>query len=408
MVVAIIGCATAVFAATIGITQTDIKRVLAYSTVSQLGYMFLACGVGAYAAGIFHLMTHAFFKALLFLAAGSVIHALSGEQDMRNMGGLRKLIPWTFATMTVATIAIAGIPPLAGFFSKDEILWQTFSSKAFSSVAGAELNIVLWLLGIITAFMTSFYMFRLWFMTFFGERREATSSAHDSSHDAAHSTADTHGHGVHESPWSMLAPLVILAVLATVGGWVGVPHVLGGSNHFESFMRPVFEHEAAVPATHATPNPEAPNPTQAGTAEPHGDTGTELALTGVSVLTALGGFGLAWLLYFKRRELPEQIAARMHGLYQTVLNKYYVDEIYNALIVRPLMWFSTTVLWRAVDVSIIDGTVNHVAADTRIISDRTRRMQSGNVRSYAGWVAAGAAAVLAFMIWAGVKGVWTR
>src|SRR5207253_3267515 len=223
------------------------------------------------------------------------------------VGGLRKLIPWTFGTMTVATIAIAGIPPLAGFFSKDEILWQTYSSKAFSSIVGSELNIILWLLGIITAFMTSFYMFRLWFMTFFGERREAPSSGHD-----VH--ADAHGHaGVHESPWSMLAPLVILAVLATIGGWVGVPHVLGGSNHFESFMKPVFEHETAAPAAHHTPNPEAPNPVQAGTAEPHGDTGTELALTGVSILAALGGFGLAWLLYFKRRELPEQIAARVRG-----------------------------------------------------------------------------------------------
>jgi NADH-quinone oxidoreductase subunit L len=416
VVVAIIGCATAVFAATIGITQTDIKRVLAYSTVSQLGYMFLACGVGAYAAGIFHLMTHAFFKALLFLAAGSVIHALSGEQDMRHMGGLRKLIPWTFGTMTVATIAIAGIPPLSGFFSKDEILWQTFSSKAFSSVAGSELNIVLWLLGLITAFMTSFYMFRLWFMTFFGERREAASPAHDPAHAAAHGHADdhdpsqdhAHGRGVHESPWSILAPLVILAVLATIGGWVGIPHALGGSNHFESFMRPVFEHETAAPVEHATPNPEAPNPAAAGTAEPHGSTGTELALTSVSILAAFGGFGLAYLLYFKRRELPDQLAARMHGLYQTVLNKYYVDEIYNAVIVQPLMWFSTKVLWRTVDVAIIDDTVNRVAADTRGISDRTRRMQSGNVRSYAGWVAAGAAAVLAFMIWAGIKGVWTR
>jgi NADH-quinone oxidoreductase subunit L len=417
VVVAIIGCATAIFAATIGITQTDIKRVLAYSTVSQLGYMFLACGVGAYAAGIFHLMTHAFFKALLFLAAGSVIHALSGEQDMRHMGGLRKLIPWTFGTMTVATLAIAGIWPFAGFFSKDEILWQTFSSKAFSSVAGSELNIVLWLLGIITAFMTSFYMFRLWFMTFFGERRESASPAHDPAHASAHGTGDdhdpsqdhAHGHGgVHESPWSILAPLVILAVLATVGGWVGVPHALGGSNHFESFMRPVFEHESVAPAAHNAPNPEAPNPAQAGTAEPHGDVGTERALTAVSLLIAFGGFGLAYLFYYKRRELPEQISARMHGLYQTVLNKYYVDEIYNAIIVRPLMWFSTKVLWRTVDVAIIDNTVNHVAADTRGISDRTRRMQSGNVRSYAGWVAAGAAAVLAFMIWAGIKGVWTR
>jgi NADH-quinone oxidoreductase subunit L len=413
MVVAIIGCATAVFAATIGIMQTDIKRVLAYSTVSQLGYMFLAAGVGAYAAGIFHLMTHAFFKALLFLAAGSVIHALSGEQDMRHMGGLRKLIPWTFGTMTVATIAIAGIPPLAGFFSKDEILWQTFSSKAFLSVAGPELNITLWALGLITAFMTSFYMFRLWFMTFFGERR--ASPSHDPAHASAHGIGDDHDpsqdhahDSVHESPWSMLAPLVILAVLATVGGWVGVPHALGGSNHFESFMRPVFEQETAAPAVHRTPNPEAPNPAQAGTAEPHGDTGTELALTGVSILAAVGGFGLAYLFYYKRRELPDQIAARAHGLYQSVLNKYYVDEIYNTVIVRPVMWFSTKMLWRTVDVAIIDGTVNRVAADTRGISDRSRRMQSGNVRSYAGWVAGGAAAVLAFMIWAGLRGVWTR
>src|SRR6267142_1301839 len=302
--VAVIGALTALFAASIGLAQTDIKKVLAYSTVSQLGYMMLAAGVGAFSASIFHLMTHAFFKALLFLAAGSVIHALSGEQDMRHMGGLRKLIPWTFGTMTVATIAIAGIPPLAGFFSKDEILWQAYSSKAFSSVVGSELNIILWLLGIITAFMTSFYMFRLWFMTFFGERREAPSSGHD-----AH--ADAHGQGgVHESPWSMLAPLVILAVLATIGGWVGIPHALGGSNHFESFMKPVFEHEASAPAAHHTPNPEAPNPAQAGTAEPHGDVDTERALTGVSIVAAFGGFGLAYLFYFKRRELPEQIAAR--------------------------------------------------------------------------------------------------
>ncbi len=360
-------------------------------------------------------MTHAFFKALLFLAAGSVIHALGGEQDMRHMGGLRKLIPWTFGTMTVATLAIAGIWPFAGFFSKDEILWQTFSSKAFSSVAGPEMNIVLWLLGIITAFMTSFYMFRLWFMTFFGERRESAFPAHDPAHASAHGTGDDHdpsqdhGHGgVHESPWSMLGPLVILAVLAAIGGWVGVPHALGGSNHFESFMRPAFEHEAVTPVGHKTPNPEAPNPAQAGTAEPHGDVGTELALTGLSLAIAFGGFGLAWLLYYKRRELPDQIAARIRGLYQTVLNKYYVDEIYNAVIVRPIMWFSTKVLWRTVDVAIIDGTVNHVAADTRRISDRSRRMQSGNVRSYAGWVAAGAAVVLAFMIWVGLRGEWTR
>jgi len=206
----------------------------------------------------------------------------------------------------------------------------------------------------------------------------------------------------------MLGPLVILAVLATVGGWVGVPHALWGGNHFESFMRPVFEHEVALPPAHHIPNPEAPNPAQVGTAEPHGDTGTELALTGVSILAAFGGFGLAYLFYFKRRELPEQIAARAHGLYQTVLNKYYVDEIYNKIFVQPFMWFSTKVLWKTVDVAVIDNTVNRVAADTRGISDRSRQMQSGNVRSYAGWIAGGAAAVLAFMIWAGLRGVWTR
>ena len=260
-VVAIIGTLTALFAATIGITQTDIKKVLAYSTVSQLGYMFIACGVGAFSAAIFHLMTHAFFKGLLFLAAGSVIHAVSGEQDMRQMGGLRTKIPWTFWTMTIATFAIAGIPPFAGFFSKDEILWRAYQTSW-----------VYWFIGVFTAFLTSFYMFRLWFMTFFGEYRGAAeSSHHDPADDLAH--ADTragapaphgHGHGgIHESPRLMVVPLVVLAVLSFTGGWIGVPASLGGSNRFDKFLGPVFhatslgaEGHGATTAEEATKGPK--------------------------------------------------------------------------------------------------------------------------------------------------------
>src|ERR1043165_6063412 len=231
-VVAIIGCATALFAATIGVVQHDIKRVLAYSTVSQLGYMVLACGVAAYSAAMFHLMTHAFFKALLFLGAGSVIHSLGGEQDMRKMGGLRKQIPWTFWTMTAATLAIAGAPGFSGFFSKDEILWRAFSSEHGSWG--------FWAVGLFTAFLTAFYMFRLWFLTFFGEFRGA--SAHDEhAGREQHSHGDEHPHAPHESPPVMLAPLVVLAVLSVVGGWIGIPAVMHGGNHFEKWLAPVVE-----------------------------------------------------------------------------------------------------------------------------------------------------------------------
>src|SRR5579862_1789269 len=259
MAVAIIGTLTAIFAASIGIVQTDIKKVLAYSTISQLGYMFLGCCVADYIGGIFHLMTHAFFKALLFLAAGSVIHGLGGEQDMRYMGGLRKYMPWTFLTMTFATIAIAGIPPFAGFFSKDQILWSTWSSGAH----------VLWAVGVITAGMTSFYMFRLWFMTFFRDYRGPNPSTGGHGHDAdaqhaghtgavhdaqdAHAAGGSHGHGApHESPWVMVVPLMILAILSLVGGWVGIPHSLGGSDRFGHFLSPVFQ--SAPPETAAPEN----------------------------------------------------------------------------------------------------------------------------------------------------------
>ncbi len=373
MFVAIIGTLTALFAATIGITQTDIKKVLAYSTVSQLGYMFLACGVGAFSAGIFHLMTHAFFKGLLFLGAGSVIHAVGGEQDMRKMGGLRSYIPVTTAVMGVATLAIAGIPPLAGFWSKDEILW-----KAFSSDHGSW---VFWLVGVITAFITSFYMFRLLFMTFAGDYRggQADSHGHDS-HGHGHDSHghDGHGHGEpHESPWVMLGPLVVLAVLSVVGGFVGF------HNGFERFLEPVFGSPAAA-------------------AEGAGQ-GLEWALMGVSIVVALLGLVLAWVMYVSKPELPQKIAASLGSLYDAVLNKYYIDELYAKLFVKPLVDGSTSILWQGVDRKVIDDSVNNAATGARHVSDEVRQMQSGNLRSYAGWIAAGACAVIAFMIWMGVR-----
>ncbi|HWX54120.1 MAG TPA: NADH-quinone oxidoreductase subunit L [Verrucomicrobiae bacterium] len=371
-IVALIGCLTAIFAATIGLAQTDIKRVLAYSTVSQLGYMFLACGVAAYSAGIFHLMTHAFFKALLFLGAGSVIHAIGGEQDMRRMGGLRTKIPVTFWVVTVATFTIAGFPPFAAFFSKDEILWQAYLH-----------NPILWFVGIITAGLTSFYMFRLWFMTFFGESRTEHVDAEDAhaQRSPLNGYADDHSHGsgVHESPWIMLAPLVILAGLSIVGGWVGVPEAMGGSSRFEHFLAPAI-HTIA----------ESPEIT---------DRSMELAFAGVSVGVATAGFFFAWLLYYKRPELPARITARMHGIYTTVLQKYYVDEAYDLLFVKPLVALSTIVLWRGVDQGVIDGTVNGAGQLSKDIGGELRKMQSGNIRSYAAWVAAGGAVVIAYMIW---------
>ena len=365
-VVAIIGTLTALFAATIGIAQTDIKKVLAYSTVSQLGYMFMACGVAAYSAGIFHLMTHAFFKGLLFLAAGSVIHAVGGEQDMRKMGGLRQYIPWTFMTMTAATFSIAGFPPFAGFFSKDEILARAY-----------EANPAYWFIGVTTAFITSFYMFRLWFMTFFGDYRGREAAEH------GHAPAHGHGHGghgdPHESPMIMLGPLMILAVLCVIGGWVGI----GG--RFEHFLSPVFGEGATEVATEALSR------------------STEITLMVISVVAAVLGFYLAYVLYLKRPELPQKIADSLGGLYQAVVNKYYVDEIYGDLFVKPLVDGSTRILWHGVDQGVIDAAINDTADGARHVSDSARQMQSGNVRSYAGWVAVGAAVIIAYMIWMGVR-----
>ncbi len=397
-VVAVIGAATAIMAACIGMVQHDIKRVLAYSTISQLGYMFLACGVAAYSAAIFHLVTHAFFKALLFLAAGSVIHALSGEQDMRHMGGLWKKIPWTSGTMLVGVLAIAGIPPFAGFFSKDEILYRTFADT------DNPIAKLLWLVGLITAGMTSFYMFRLWYKTFWGDRRfdehaalqdhgatvhaKATSTlVMEAEHDDAQAA---HPHGVHESPAIMLLPLVVLALLSVVGGWVGVPTAMHGSNEFERFLEPVFQSAGSLEAVSAAA---------------HESHGLEIGLACVSVATALIGWFFAWLFYAKKPGAAAAIAAKANPLYNLVANKFYVDEIYNAVFVTGLL-FATRVLLKGFDQIGIDGSTKFVGWMAMNLSDDTRRMQSGNIRSYAGWLALGAAVVMAVMIFG--RGIWVH
>ena len=355
-VVAVIGCVTALFAATIGLVQTDIKKVLAYSTVSQLGYMFLACGVGAFGAGIFHLMTHAFFKGLLFLAAGSVIHAMGGEQDMRKMGGLRKKIPVTFWTMFMATLAIAGAPGFSGFFSKDEILNEA-----------QRVSPVLWGLGVLTAGLTSFYMFRLLFLTFFGKPQYDERKVH-----------------VHESPKSMTVPLIILAILSVCGGWPAAPHLMGGANYFKDFLAPVVA-TAAEPA--------------AAAAESSGGGDILQALIGAPVIAGLLGFLLAWWLYIKSPKTPKKLASSFSALYQLLSGKYFIDELYLALIVRPLVWISRNVLWHAVDEGAIDGTVNGVASVSRETGDRLRRANTGNIRSYATWIVVGALVFTSLLLW---------
>jgi NADH-quinone oxidoreductase subunit L len=388
--VAIIGVATAFFAATIGLVQTDIKRVLAYSTVSQLGYMFLACGVAAYSAGIFHLVTHAFFKALLFLAAGSVIHALSGEQDMRVMGGLRKKIPITFWTMTAAVLAISGAPPLAGFVSKDEILYQ-----AFITPNGGK---ILWAVGLITAGLTSFYMFRLWYLTFFGASR---ATARDEEEGAAvHARSDTkltieaeHHHPVHESPWVMLGPLVILAILCVIGGFMGWPEGLGGSNWFSHFLEPAVK--TAHMSYEQTTVALATTGADTSNASPAGDNHIELMLAVLSTLVAFCGWLIAHILYYAKPELPARLATQFRGLYALIKNKYWVDEIYGALIVAPILFIARWILGVLIDRGLIDGGTLTAGYTAQGFGALVARIQSGNIRSYAGWLALFAAALLA-------------
>jgi len=358
--VAIVGCLTAFFAATIGLVQTDIKKVLAYSTVSQLGYMFLACGVGAFSAGIFHLMTHAFFKALLFLAAGSVIHAMGGEQDMRNMGGLHGPIRATFLCMLMATLAIAGAPGFSGFFSKDEILWQ--------SMASPYGHWALWLVAVVTALMTSFYMFRLIFLTFFGKPRY-----------------DEHHVHVHESPRSMLVPLMALAVLSLGGGWMAAPALFGGANHFEEFLKPVFANSEEI-LSKLPANAEH---------------SLEIPLMLVAIAGATIGFFAAWWVYLKKPEASDELAEKLSGPHSVLLHKYYVDELYDAVIVHPMQWISTNVLWKGVDAAGIDGAVNGIASLARGLGQEARQVQSGNGRTYASWLVAGAACVVILFLWLG-------
>jgi NADH-quinone oxidoreductase subunit L len=408
-VVAGIGVATAIFAGTIGLVQNDIKRVLAYSTVSQLGYMFLAMGVGAYAAGIFHLYTHAFFKALLFLGSGAVIHALAGEQDLRNMGGLRRELPITYWTFLIGALAIAGIFPLAGFFSKDEILWKTFEGG----------HRILWLIGMVTAFLTAAYMFRLVFLTFHGERRHdvpAAVAAHPEEEEpAAHHAHPAHSTHLHDAPPAMALALIVLAIGSVLAGFVGMPNALGGSNRIESFLEPSFEaHEAApanpefqvVPgrlrddaASGAAASQTAPETAAAGH-EPggHESAGSELLLMAVSLGTAVAGILVAMYFWLRNRAAAARIARSVTGVYTLLLNKYYVDEIYDAAIVRPIQKGSTVVLWRGADAALIDGAVNGVGKAVRGSSDTMRRLQTGSIRVYAASLFLGVVVILGWYL----------
>jgi NADH-quinone oxidoreductase subunit L len=329
--VALIGLATAVFAATIGLTQYDIKKVFAYSTVSQLGYMFLGVGVGAFSAGIWHLMTHAFFKALLFLGAGSVIHACHGEQDMRHMGGLRKYAPWTMLVLACASLAISGFPGTSGFFSKDAILTAAYAYAPW-----------MYWVGVITAGLTAFYVWRAFWMTFWGDYKG-------------------HAHP-HESGWVMLAPLVVLAVLSLAGGFLfNVPKIL----------EPMFPLPEEVPG--------------------------ESMLMGVSIAAGLLGIAISYYMYVMNTELPGKVTAAFGGFYTLVYNKYFVDEVYDATVVTPLIEGSSAVLWHGVDQGVIDGAVNGVGYEARSIGGLLRRIQSGNIRSYATWVVLGSVALLIVM-----------
>ncbi|HVF49301.1 MAG TPA: NADH-quinone oxidoreductase subunit L [Pyrinomonadaceae bacterium] len=484
-IVAIIGAATAIFAATIGLAQNDIKKVLAYSTVSQLGYMMLACGVGAFVAAIFHVMTHAFFKALLFLGSGSVIHGMHHEQDMRRMGGLRKYMPVTFATMLTGWLAISGIPIFAGFFSKDEILWKTWSSGALWTASETTHHFpkILWAVGAITALLTAVYMTRMMVMTFWGEERfreaataggqadEAHAHAYDEGakpHDArmdsagdrphheagehaadaqthgaaAHSpdaaTHDAHGddahghhgaHTPHESPWTMTVPLVVLAILSTLGGLVGIPYALSGGivpNYFEHTLESVVEHApesgeggaghgGAATSGHGATGPEflskppqatdGATPLSVGEGEHGGVPASEHAhdpeevkweriFSAVSVGIALIGIGIGWTV-FRRRPLLE--------MPRILEQKYYIDEIYDATIINPIKTGSREGLWKLFDVGVVDGIVNGVGRAVSNIGGVARHLQSGLVRSYAAIILLGALFVIAFFAYNAYK-----
>jgi NADH-quinone oxidoreductase subunit L len=349
-VITTIGILTALMAATIGLVQKDIKRVLAYSTVSQLGYMFVAVGLGAFSAGIFHLMTHAFFKALLFLGAGSVIHALGGEQDLMRMGGLRRHTPITFWTMLIAALAISGIFPLAGFFSKDEILWSAYSWGHRG----------IWIIGLTTAGLTAFYMFRLIFLTFYGESRYTGASRH-----------------VHESTSSMTAPLTVLAILSVIGGFIGLPAWLG-TNHFAQFLEP------SLAWVYRSGHAELPH-------------SMELLFAAVSVTVALTGIFLAYRLYIQRPGAAAGLAALFQPIYRILFHKYYIDEVYDATVVHPIYKASMQGLWKWMDIGIIDGVINGIGDWMQTSASVLRKIQNGLIRSYATWIFLGMVAILLYL-----------
>ncbi len=420
-IVAGIGAATALLAGTIGLVQNDIKRVLAYSTVSQLGYMFLAMGVGAYAAGIFHLYTHAFFKALLFLGSGAVIHALAGEQDLRNMGGLKKALPITYWTFLIGALAIAGVPLLSGFFSKDEILFRTFTSDNSN-------RLLLWGIGAVTSLLTATYMFRLVFLAFHGTRRVATPhnidhpEAEQAVRHAAHAPATAHrgaghagtAHHLHDAPASMAIPLIVLAIGSIAAGYVGVPHALGGANRIEGFLEPSFHvsEEArgsritGAASAYAEPGPVTIRTASLQEAQPAhepeagGDHGsTELMLMALSSGIAFAGIGIAAYFWLKNRDAADRLSKSMSGVHHLLSNKYYVDELYDAAIVQPLKVFSTGGLWKGMDAGVVDGAVNGVGLAVQAGSGGLRRVQTGSVRAYAAALFLGVVVILGYYLW---------
>ncbi len=401
-IVAIIGAATAIFAATIGLAQNDIKKVLAYSTISQLGYMFLACGVGAFIAAIFHVITHAFFKALLFLGSGSVIHGMHHEQDMRRMGGLRKFMPITFATMAIGWLAISGVPIFAGFFSKDEILWRTWSAPAFG-LPSTTFSKLLWGIGAITAFLTAVYMTRMMVMTFWGQERFRDTHAHKQQEPDEH-------HGPvepHESPWLMTVPLIVLAVLSTVGGFIGVPYALSFGqdiNVLEHTLEPVVA--TVPPGVHAEPTalpgegahaPEmAPAPVVVHEEHSADKVAAERMLAGVSVLIGLVGIGAGWYL-FKRRPLLQ--------MPRILENKYYVDEIYDAALIHPIVAGSREGLWKIFDVGVIDGLLHSIGEAVTEAGRLARYLQAGFVRGYAAIILLGALILIGLFAYLGFQNI---
>ncbi len=354
-VIAIVGALTAFFAATIGLVQNDIKKVLAYSTISQLGYMFLAMGVGAFGAGIFHVMTHAFFKALLFLGAGSVIHAMHEEQDIQKYGGLKKYMPQTYLVFLIAAIAISGIPPFSGFFSKDEILWYSYANG----------GLFYWILGAGTAMMTAFYMFRLYFLTFEGKSRFGS---------------DKHPH---ESPKIMTIPLIVLAVLSVIGGFIGIPEIFSGEhgNQFHNWLAPIFkdaDRKIDLYASHS-----------------HFE---EILLMTLSVVFAVVAIMFARYVYLKKPSIATQTAARFKGLYNLLWNKYFVDEAYDAAVVNPIVKGSRSILWKITDNILIDGLINGTAKTIDIISSNIRKIQTGVAQFYAIIMVMGVAIALFWLI----------